>query len=324
MEGDRAGLLRPGQASIVTPRISVVMAVYNGGATLAASIDSILGQTERDFEFIIVDDGSRDEAPAVLAAYAARDPRIRIVTQENQGLTRALIGGCAEARGKFIARQDNGDVSLPRRFERSLAAFRERPERVLVGCEAAFVGPEGELLYETHLAEVDVQAKLRTASARDIVGLASHGTAMFRTDAYIRAGGYRAEFYFAQDIDLWIRLAAQGEVHIIPEILFQTAVEVSSVSGRYRDQQIELVKIAIALRDSPAEAAPALLDRARRLRPTRKKPVTRAQRAKALYFIGACLRRRGDRRALAYARRALRENPLHVRSWILLLRGVRS
>ena len=304
--------------------ISVVMAVYNGADTLPATIESVLAQSERDFEFIIVDDGSRDDAPRILAAYAARDPRIRVVTQENQGLTRALIRGCAEARGTFIARQDNGDVSLPHRFERSLAAFAEGPERVLVGCEAAFVGPEGEPLYETNLAATDVQGKLRRASSHEIAGLASHGTAMFRADAYHRAGGYRAEFYFAQDVDLWIRLAALGEVFIIPEVLYQTAVEVSSVSGRYRGQQIALVSLAIALRDAAPDEQPALLERARCLRPLRRKPPTRAQRAKALYFIGACLRRRGDRRALAYARRALRENPLHLRSWILLLRGVRA
>jgi len=321
MEHDGKSVGCSGQASVVTPAISVVMAVCNDAVRLPATLDSVLAQSERDFELIVVDDGSWDEVPAILAAYAARDGRIRVITQENRGLTHALIRGCSEARGDFIARQDNGDLSLPARFERSLAAFRERAERVLVGCEASFVGPEGEPLYSTSLASTDVQSRLRQAAPGEVAGPA-HGTAIFRTVAYRRAGGYRPQFYFAQDIDLWIRLAGFGEVWIIPEILYETVVGVSSVSGRYRAQQVALLKIALALRDSlPAPGQQeALLDRASRLRPSHRKHPSRMQRAKALYFIGACLRRRGDRRALGYARRALRANPLHLRSWILLLR----
>ena len=83
------------------PEVSVVMSVYNGASHLRASIDSILQQDGVDFEFIIVDDGSTDESPSILDDYAARDARIRLIHQENQGLTKALIRGCAEARGKF-------------------------------------------------------------------------------------------------------------------------------------------------------------------------------------------------------------------------------
>jgi glycosyltransferase involved in cell wall biosynthesis len=306
------------------PEVSVVMSVYNGAAQLPATLDSVLAQSEPDFELVIVDDGSRDEAPEILARYAARDPRIRIISQDNQGLTRALIRGCAEARGRFIARQDNGDLSLPNRLERSLAAFRERPERVLVGCETQFVGPEGEPLLATTLAPMDIQTKLRTARSGEFAGL-THGSAMFPAEAYRRAGGYRPQFYFAQDVDLWIRLASLGEVWIIPEILCEMVIAENTVSGRYRKQQLELLDIALALRDSSPspEQQAALLDRASRLRPSGKKPPSGAERARALYFIAACLRRRGDRRALVYARRALRANPLHLRSWFLLLRGVK-
>ncbi len=124
--------------------ISVVMSVYNGAPTLGATLDSILGQTERDFECIVVDDGSTDATSAILAEYSARDPRIRVIRQLNAGLTRALIAGCAEARGVYVARQDAGDLSDPRRFELQKRALDADPEIIFVSGATLFAGPELE------------------------------------------------------------------------------------------------------------------------------------------------------------------------------------
>src|SRR5258708_9087954 len=92
------------------------MGVYNAGGTLRETLDSILTQEEADFELIAVDDGSTDGCGALLDEYAARDRRLRVLHQDNRGLTRSLITGCAAAAGRFIARQDAGDLSPPRRF----------------------------------------------------------------------------------------------------------------------------------------------------------------------------------------------------------------
>ncbi len=102
------------------PDVSVVMSAYNGSRDLAKSVDSILCQEGVNFEFIIVNDGSTDESPRLLEQYAAKDARVRVIHQENRGLTKALIRGCAEARGEFIARQDVGDLSLPGRLANEL------------------------------------------------------------------------------------------------------------------------------------------------------------------------------------------------------------
>ncbi|MGH9760030.1 MAG: glycosyltransferase family 2 protein [Blastocatellia bacterium] len=91
--------------------ISVVMSVYNGEDHLAESVDSILDQKGVSLEFIVVDDGSTDKSGEILADYSRRDSSVRVLSRENQGLTRALIAGCAAARGKYIARQDVGDIS---------------------------------------------------------------------------------------------------------------------------------------------------------------------------------------------------------------------
>jgi len=126
--------------------ISVVMSVYNGAKYLRESVESILSQGGVDFEFIIVNGGSTDESGNILGEYAARDDRIRIIEQENTGLTRALIRGCNEGKGKYIARQDAGDVSLPERLKSQAEHFTKEPEAVLVSCGTRFVGSEGEHL----------------------------------------------------------------------------------------------------------------------------------------------------------------------------------
>jgi glycosyltransferase involved in cell wall biosynthesis len=85
--------------------------VYNGAFCLAKTLDSILSQEGVEFEFIVVNDGSSDKSGQILNDYAQRDSRLRIIHQENTGLTRALIRGCDAVRGEFIARQDAGDIS---------------------------------------------------------------------------------------------------------------------------------------------------------------------------------------------------------------------
>ena len=130
------------------PDVSVVMSVYNGASHLAATMDSILSQEGVELEFIVVNDGSTDKTGEILDDYARRDGRVRVIHQENTGLTRALIRGCAAATGEFIARQDAGDVSLAGRLARQLDVFRNNSNVVMTSCGTRFVGPDGEVLYE--------------------------------------------------------------------------------------------------------------------------------------------------------------------------------
>src|SRR5205085_6871586 len=109
------------------------MSVYNGADELARTLDSIFAQTERDFELIVVDDGSTDATPSILSRQT--DPRMRVLTQTNQGLTRALIRGCDAAVAPIIARHDCGDVSHPDRFAKQLRAFDDA-DVVLTACWA--------------------------------------------------------------------------------------------------------------------------------------------------------------------------------------------
>lgn len=292
-------------------KLSVVMAVYNGAAALRTTMESILAQTEPDFELIAIDDGSRDATPSILAEYAARDPRVRVITQPNQGLTRALMRGCAEARAEVIARHDCGDRSHPERFATQLALIEQ--EHVLVSCATRFVDSVGDTLYIARADGEEVRNSLLHDDAAHVHGITAHGSAMFRRDAYLAAGGYREQFRAAQDLDLWIRLARIGTIGICDDVMFEATIDPRGISGVGRPAQVRLAAIAVALRDGGDAAA--LLDEASRVRPA---PATSRREAAGLYFIGKCLLAQGNPRWRGYLWRAVKRNPLHWKAWLSL------
>jgi glycosyltransferase involved in cell wall biosynthesis len=294
-------------------KLSVVMSVFNGAKDLQRTLDSIFTQTEKDFELIVVDDGSTDETPSILARQT--DARLRVITQPNGGLTRALIRGCDAARAPVIARHDCGDVSMPERFAKQLAAFSDGSV-VLTSCWTRWIGPGGEHLFVAE-AEGDAIAKSLLEAGIDHIQSLTGAAAMFRRDAYRAAGGFRDAFRYAQDLDLWIRLAPEGRIVIVPEVLYEAAYGVGAISAGKRREQIALATIAIELRDGGD--APTLLERARSIG-GHSRPASAGDAARALYFIASCLRRNGDLRYKHYARAALRRNPMHLRSWLLLMR----
>lgn len=301
-------------------RASVVMAVYNGEDHLRASAESILAQSASDIELIVVDDGSHDATPRILAEIASADSRVRILTQENFGLTRALIRGCGAAQAPVIARQDCGDVSHPERIERCLEVFARDPATVLVSCVTRHEAPGGELLYDAGGDGDAIRQSLLRDDASAIRGIPHHGSAMFLRRAYIEAGGYREEFRFAQDLDLWIRMAPLGTIAVVPDVLYTARFEPRSISGARRKEQVALTKAAVDLRDASSEAERRpILRRAAQI--DSKTPGKKDNHAAAFYFIASCLRRNGDPAFERYAREALRHDPLHLRTWLLLLRS---
>ena len=114
-----ARAVRVDEGMVAAPNISVIMSVYNAGRYLRPAMESVLGQTVADVEYIVIDDGSTDGSPAVLREYADRDPRIRLTLRGNKGLTVSLNEALSQARGEFIARMDCDDVSLPDRFRKA-------------------------------------------------------------------------------------------------------------------------------------------------------------------------------------------------------------
>ncbi|HMP72048.1 MAG TPA: glycosyltransferase family 2 protein [Kiritimatiellia bacterium] len=299
------------------PYISVVMSVYNNEDTLAAAMESILSQEGVTFEFIVIDDGSTDQSPALLDDYARRDQRIRVIHQNNQGLTAALKTGCARARAPWIARQDADDVSLPGR----LAALRDLaagyPEAAMLGSSARYVGPAGERLLEQRCTP---DPEVARKQVRELgIGPPAHGCVMFSRKYYEQAGGYRACFYYGQDSDLWMRLAEQGEVAYLEEVYYQYRISPGAISGARRRLQKRFGRLGQACRDArrAGKSEAPFLEEAealtRSIREGRIPPPRPRDQWLSFYHIGCLLESTDPEAAMAYFTSARVRHPWHWR-----------
>ena len=309
------------------PEVSVVMSVYNGASRLAATLDSILTQEGVALEFIVVNDGSTDTSEHILNDYASRDSRLRIIHQENTGLTRALIRGCDAARGEFIARQDVGDVSLPGRLKSQAAVVRDWEDCVFVSCWTNFVGPKGEFLYTskgTGLASSPVNILSPSTEWGVLDCPTSHPSVMFRAKQYALCGGYRPEFYFGQDSDLWYRLASLGTFYTLQEPLCVCSITLSSISSRKLEQDsfAKLSRKAFLRRCAGLPDQPVLEEARQLASSVAKRPITRRDRAAANYFVAKCLLDNHNKAAFGYLLAAVKEYPLHFGGWVNLTRSL--
>lgn len=226
-----------------TPAVSVLISVFNEAGTLSETVESIRAQTLEDWELVVVDDGSSDRTPETLGAWASSEPRIVVVRQANQGLTRALNRGLGFARGAYIARIDAGDVAHPERLSRQKAHLDRVPGDVAVGCHLLFVTPEGW--------PVQVYAPPTTHSAIDgghvagLPGQIGHPGLMVRRSALMAVGAYCEDFVVAQDYDLLLRLGEVGGLANLPEVLTRCRLNLNGISSRRRHEQVAAVRLAL-------------------------------------------------------------------------------
>ncbi len=197
------------------PRVSVVMSVFNGEPFLRAAIDSVLGQTFRDFEFIIIDDGSTDRSAEMVRGYT--DPRIVLVSQENRGIAVALNRGLKQATGEYIARQDADDISLPERFAAQVRFLDGHQEIAVVGTGAILIDSEGRPF--SRFSPFTRHERLVAELLRGVCPL-MHGSVMTRREAILNAGAYNPIFNRVQDIELWLRMSAQYRLANLREPLY--------------------------------------------------------------------------------------------------------
>ncbi len=293
------------------------MSVYNGAESLEETLESILGQERAVLEFIVVNDGSTDSSPAILREAARRDPRVRVIDQENRGLTRALIKGCAAAKGRYIARQDAGDISLPNRLARQVAILEDHPEVVMVSCGTRFIGPKGEPLFDVVQNDQELINGLNNLSGREIKGPSSHPSVVFRRKDYEAAGGYRASFRVAQDMDLWIRLVERGKPSAMPEVMYITQYTLGGISSTQRRVQLESMKQILEcarLRRGGQSEEPALI-KASQIGAVPIGPVRgRVVNSEFFYFIASCLRHSRPEQARYYYGKAIERNPFNVKA----------
>lgn len=197
------------------PLVSVVLPVYNGSEYLSEAITSILGQTYPNFELIIIDDGSTDDSAAIISSF--RDGRIRFLQQENRGIVATLNRGIELAGGRYIARQDADDMSLPERFSRQVSFLESHPEYGMVGTWAEIWQGRAPGQHSHRWAPDDLALKFDLLFDNPFV----HSSMMVRKSALHEVGLYsmRGRAQYPEDYELWSRIARRFKVANIPEVL---------------------------------------------------------------------------------------------------------
>jgi glycosyltransferase involved in cell wall biosynthesis len=215
---------------MANPRIDVIMSVYNGEKYLREAIESVLEQTYTNFKFIIVDDGSDDSSFDIINSFA--DERIEVCKNERtEGLTKSLNKALKVAEGKYIARQDADDTSLPSRLECQVDFLEEHTEVDVLGTGIILIDEEGNRIGE------------RTAQpspSRQIFlerNELFHGSAVIRRDALDAVGRYNELFKYSQDYELWLKLAKEHNVRNLQIPLYASRIHRSSVSLKKTREQ---------------------------------------------------------------------------------------
>ena len=224
-------------------KVSVVMPVFNGGEYLRKAVDSILLQTFSDFEFLIVNDGSTDASGKILQELAKRDQRIKVIDRENRGLIYSLNEACGVAEGEYIARMDADDISLKDRFEQQVNYLDSHPEVVACGTEVTLIDGDGLPIKNmgNFYSHSDIDQQHMAGQGGAII----HPSAMIRRTALLQVGAYCADYSYAEDLDLWLRLAEKGRLANLDLVLLYYRQHTESIGTRKREAQYHSARKAV-------------------------------------------------------------------------------
>ena len=198
------------------PRVSVITTVHNGERFLAEALDSILGQTFADFEYLVVDDLSTDGSLGMLQRYAERDDRIVVLRTEAQiNHSNAINTALKRAQGEFVAILDADDVAQPSRLERQLAFMEAKPEVGAAGTYAQQIDEEGHVGQIMFYPATCEMARWGILFATPVL----HSAAMIRRSLLLEIGGYSVQWRYANDYSLWAELITHTGIASLPEVL---------------------------------------------------------------------------------------------------------
>ncbi len=209
------------------PTISVLLPVYNAQRYIRVAIESVLAQTFGDFELLALDGGSVDRSLSILRQFAARDPRIRVLSRENLALVPSLNEMIVAAKGRYLARMDSDDICRPQRFEKQVVYLDTHPECVAIGSRSLFIDPQGMPICE-HLNELTHDEIDAAHMSGKVWSRICHPSVMMRRDAVVGVGLYDTEFRHTEDMDLFLRLAEIGKVANLPDVLIEYRHHLSS------------------------------------------------------------------------------------------------
>jgi glycosyltransferase involved in cell wall biosynthesis len=218
------------------PLVSVVMCVYNGAPYLESAAESVLRQTLSDLEFLIIDDGSTDDTWAILTGLAARDARVRLIRSvRNTGITRSINRLFALARGQYVTRHDADDISLPTRLARQVAWLESHPAIGLVSCQVEMIDSSGAPIDLQYFSSATDDSTLQRQLLEN--NCFCQGSVVFRRDCLTQVGLLDESLEFAEDYDLWLRMAEMTRLARLDEMLFQYRFHPASVTNTRRADQ---------------------------------------------------------------------------------------
>lgn len=211
------------------PMISVIMPVFNCAKYIQQTIDSILSQTFKDFEVIIVNDGSTDNTGLIIKKN--EDKRLKVINnKKNMGVTKSLNLALQNAKGEFIARCDGDDINTRKRFSIQVEFLSKNSDIILVGSNARIINEKGENIGYCLMPKTDQQIKRMLWMKNPFV----HSTVMFKRKALEKIGKYNELFNGAEDYDLWFRLLKIGKAYNIQRALIQRRIHETGVTVKSR------------------------------------------------------------------------------------------
>jgi len=233
------------------PEITVVIPAYNAAKTLRETLDSVLAQTFGDFEVIVVDDGSNDGTASV--ATTTGDPRVRVISIPNGGVSRARNLGIAEGRGGLIAFLDADDLWQPAKLERQVALLNARPEVGICVTGAEKIDPSSRPIAPMPMFERSDDYTRDLLLHSNIAGCTCSG--VVRGEVLDAIGGFEPELQYCEDWNLWLRLSLRTSFGVLPESLVRVRVHEGNTSGNPYLLERDTFRVLDSFFSMPASAA---------------------------------------------------------------------
>lgn len=219
------------------PLISVVMPTFNSAKYLTAAISSILNQTLKNFEFIIIDDGSTDSTGKIIKRFSRKDKRIIIIKNKiNLGIVKSLNKGIEKSKGEYIARMDSDDWSYPDRLGKQISFMKKHPDVVICGGKINICDENLKIKSTRHYPTTDKKIRENIFEINPF----AHPAVMYKKTAVIKAGGYNEKLFTVEDYDLYFRLGKFGKFRNLTSNLLKLRTHKNSVSNKFINKQARL------------------------------------------------------------------------------------
>lgn len=300
----------------IPPLVSVIMSAYNSERTILESVNSILNQTLKNIELIVINDGSSDSTGKILQS-KCNDPRLTVIDQVNKGLTKSLIYAASLSRGMYLARQDADDTSFPERLEKQFNYLEVNPSVALLGTQSVQIDDTGEELGKIELSLTHEAIYENIVTSNQFV----HGSVMMRKEAYTKIGGYRSVFRFSQDYDLFLRIIEKYQVENMPDFLYKSRHNINMVSLTNKGEQMYYAECSRYLFGQRINGSVDQLDKNGNL-PDIDVSTTAVKNHTVIYYqhlISSFLRKGNVSKVRKHAISLLKIRPLDVHTWAVLI-----